>query len=279
MARDLTIFTWNVDKKDLLSLIENHYNWEEDSIIGWLSEIPTPTPSSNSKYQIIRPHIALDELRLSNHGCFIVSNDIKVLNNDQKVTNRLFATFFKLTKHQDIILPFVGLHLVDKWSVGEQQNRISNFEQQYFQIKSDWTGAFNIKQIVLGDFNAGLHETLMTHENRLASCQTQYIVNKAPVIIKDDTPLNLRRYSVAREFSGNPLGSHRYTKSKTHAWHFYDQILLASESLKSYKKTSFKVVTKLGGISLVKKSDSIYSNLDFTKQHSDHLPIELKLEI
>jgi endonuclease/exonuclease/phosphatase family metal-dependent hydrolase len=281
LLSECTIFTWNLHKKDLLDLIENHYDWRNSTIIGWLSEIPTPYPRSTSNYKIIRPSLPIFDSRLGDHGCFIVSNDVQQNLHDQIVEARMFATSFTLV-NTGISLPFIGVHLVDRWSMGEEVNRVIDLMTMFQHIKSNWTKSLDKKQIILGDFNCDTHENIMTNARLMASCQTREIVNNRPVIENMDKEThwsNLSRYNVQREFKGEPIGSLFYTQNKTKPWHFYDHILLAKESLSYYKNDSFKVLTKLGSTDLVTPSRSQYSKYKLIKKYSDHLPIEMVLEI
>lgn len=176
----------------------------------------------------------------------------------------------------------VGVHLRDKYS--HNPDDLYDFAGQHRELVDKQ----NIKKtIIVGDFNMNPYEKGIMGANGFNAIMSSEEIEYNPVRTYGIKEFSFY-YNPSWEGYGLPFpqGTYFYESSKSGVnpyWHLLDQVLVSAEVLKSnnYVKNSFKIITRIDSISLLKTTKSrttgaekLVPNKDL---YSDHLPITFEM--
>ena len=128
------------------------------------------------------------------------------------------------------------------------------------------------KIFIIGDFNAGPYEDLMSSFEYMHAIYDSEIVRK----IKERTVCEEKRplfYNPMWNVLGDndiPKGSYYYDSSSAMNlyWYVFDQVLMSSDCIDAYRKNSLKIITEIGNVKLTR-----VNGVPDKANYSDHLPV------
>ena len=165
-------------------------------------------------------------------------------------------------------------------TVGKQKDISVHFKNYIEQIENK----YNLKSIVVGDFNMNPFEPGMVHHEGFHAIPSQQVDNEIKFY---DIPYKTfynptwEKYGDF-EIEGNdvrqkPSGTYFLNSSSdlNYYWYLFDQVILRKDLIKYFSFEDFKILT-----SIHKENDLLNDNFSPNdKKYSDHLPIKFKLKI
>jgi hypothetical protein len=281
---------WNVNNNT--DLAENLIDFvREQSIDVLLLAESDPNPKNTSKYLV--GDLILDFLTKININIparrfsLIPDGDFRV-----KVLTSLDPSFFSRASKESkgsrwssiqinipsvIQLNLFPVHFYSKvnWSNESLSLECANFARDINFVE---TNSACINSILIGDFNMNPFEHGMIASNGLHALQDCKYLGDKSVGREIDGTYYRYFYNPMWNFFGDhktPYGTmyHRATQHVSYEWNTFDQVLIRPVLKKHLNNNSCRIITQIGGKSLLKKYNRP------SKKFSDHLPIVLDLII
>ncbi len=133
----------------------------------------------------------------------------------------------------------------------------------------------NVNSLVIGDFNMNPFEDGMTAADGMHAVMDQTLARSLDRVVDGTTRSFFYNpmWSRLGDDSEGPPGTYfRHGGQLSLFWHTFDQILLRPSLLDYYSKSGLKVVTRIGDLDLMTKSQ-------INASISDHLPILISLAV
>lgn len=279
---------WNINKKNchklIVKLVED---LSVDVII--LAEVIQQNASYKDPKNTINLTNLLDDLNRVN-GKYYTSRFesgqkivlIDCLGNGQNVSTdedkRLSSCKYHIN-NEDILV--VGVHLRDRYS--HDLNDLSDLAGQH----REFIDSYNVdKVLVVGDFNMNPYE-----KGIMGFTGFNAIFSKEEICYNPQRKFGYREKPLYYNASWDayklpsPQGTYYYNDNNTSLnpyWNLLDQVLFSSGMMDSYVKDSFRIITEIAGIELLKDTKSRSTGITkkvIDTNHSDHLPIMFQVDI
>lgn len=251
----IKILFWNLNKKDLTSLIIELSQAKDIDLI-MLAETENLNVNGieqlKDKYDFIW---GLDE-------CLVLCLAKKNIVISQIQSFKRYILFN--CKKDDFCFNLIGVHLESQMPQQNDSRAITITEMKN-AIASAEGENHNNKTIVVGDFNLNPYDNQMTSYAYLHAVSFKDLIKKD--FIKHDNKIYKKFYNPMLSLISEDskiYGSYYYSDPQNIYWHFFDQCLLRKEMLSNFQ--SVEIVKNINDINLIKDNKPDINI-------SDHLPI------
>lgn len=264
---------WNLGRK-LLAKSVGQLARESNADVLILAETPERPNRIIDNLRQYDGDFSIDNITPSRRGISLYYRGYTI----SRLKDARFWTVYLMDLDEDPII-VVAVHMPAKFSRGytETSSRLFRFQELNQEIIKTEEEFETNRTIVIGDFNQNPFDEEMIHLNSLNAVMDPDIASQISCEREEQSFKYF--YNPMWSIYGRtkpPFGTYFYRESEyvRYYWHVIDQVLLRPDLIPSLGNIPPKIVTEVGGKSILKSNGRPDKN-----RFSDHLPILMELDI